>query len=116
MISFLRAIQVIVRPRLTNRKRPFPLITTVPCEVGFKGFNSHDMPLALFALRIDVGAWLIHFLDSLLRAPAADYINDEPEGLKMMGELREDFMEAIYQCIAIPSRHQLGRGFRYIQA
>jgi hypothetical protein len=53
-----------VRPRLTNRESPFPLITMVPCEVGFKGFDSHDMPLAL-ALRIDVGAWLIHFLDSL---------------------------------------------------
>ena len=79
MISFLRAIQVIVRPRLTNRERPFPLITTVPCEVGFKGFNSHDMPLALFALRIDEGAWfrLIYFLDSL-----SDMAHTLPGGLK----------------------------------
>src|SRR6266481_5158276 len=58
MVALFRAVQVIVRTRLTDRERPFSVIGPAPCEMSVEGIDAHDMTRALLALRIDEGTRL----------------------------------------------------------
>src|SRR5258706_11893968 len=58
MVALFRAVQMIVRTRLTDRERPFSVIGPAPCEMSVEGIDAHDMTRALLALRIDEGTRL----------------------------------------------------------
>src|SRR5258708_4974945 len=63
MVALFRAVQMIVRTRLTDRERPFSVIGPAPWDVRVEGIDSHNVAFALLALRIDEGTWfaLINF-------------------------------------------------------